>query len=71
MLRCPSNVAPLLRRTREERRPQMPDDSIFRWFVQVREGIMRPWSKCERHAKRCVRESTPTIGAYDHELGVG
>jgi hypothetical protein len=24
---------------------------------------MRPWSKCERHAKRCVREATPTIGA--------
>jgi hypothetical protein len=27
---------------------------------------MRPWSKSEHHAKRCVRESTPTIRAYGH-----
>jgi hypothetical protein len=25
----------------------------------------------EHHAKRCVREATPTIGAYGHVLGVG
>jgi hypothetical protein len=25
----------------------------------------------EHHTKRCVREATPTIGAYGHVLGVG
>jgi hypothetical protein len=31
---------------------------------------MRPWGKCE-HAKRCVREATPTgARAYSHVLGV-
>jgi hypothetical protein len=49
----------------------MPDNSMFRWFVQVREGVMRPWSKCEHHAKRCVREATPTVGAYEYVFGVG
>jgi hypothetical protein len=51
--------------------PGCPTNSMFRWFIQVREGIMRPWSKYERHAKGCVREATPTIGAYSYVLGVG
>jgi hypothetical protein len=41
------------------------------WFFQLREGVMRPWSMCERHAKGCVREATPTIGAYGNVFGVG
>jgi hypothetical protein len=40
-------------------------------IIQVREGVMRPWSKCERHAKRCVREAKPTVGAYGYVFGVG
>jgi hypothetical protein len=28
-----NNVVPLLRRTREARRPRMPDDSMFCWFI--------------------------------------
>jgi hypothetical protein len=27
-----------------EKRPQVPNNSMFRWFIQVLEGIMRPWS---------------------------
>jgi hypothetical protein len=42
-----------------------------RWFIQDRKGVMRHWRKCERHAKRCVREATPTVGAYRYVLGVG
>jgi hypothetical protein len=49
----------------------MPDNSMFRWFIQVQEGIMRPWIKCEHHAKRCVQEATPTLGAYEYVLEVG
>jgi hypothetical protein len=49
----------------------MTDNYMFRWFIQVQEGIMEPWNKCEHHAKICVREPTPTIGAYRYVLGVG
>jgi hypothetical protein len=49
----------------------MPYNSMFRWFIQFREGVMRPWSKCERHAKGCVLEATPTIGDYKYVFGVG
>jgi hypothetical protein len=48
-----------------------PGCPMFRWFIQFREGVVRPWSKCERHAKRCVRKATPTIGAYGNVFGVG
>jgi hypothetical protein len=29
----------------------MPYNFMFRWFIQFREGIVRPWSKCESHAR--------------------
>jgi hypothetical protein len=28
----------------EKQKNRMPDNSMFRCFIQVREGIMRPWS---------------------------
>jgi hypothetical protein len=55
----------------KQKRPRMPDNSMFCWFIQVREGVLRPWSKCEGHAKRCVQKATPTIGAYGYVFGVG
>jgi hypothetical protein len=54
----------------KERDPGCPTIPCFVGSFKF-EKVMRPWSKCERHAKRCVREATPTIGAYDHVLGVG
>jgi hypothetical protein len=35
------------------------------------EKVLLPWSKCERHAKGCVREATRTVGAYEYVFGVG
>jgi hypothetical protein len=55
----------------EKQKDPVPYNSVFRWFIQFREGVVGPWSKCERHAKRCVREATPTIGAYGYVFGVG
>jgi hypothetical protein len=28
----------------KQKRPRMPDNSMFCWFIQVREGVVRPWS---------------------------